>query len=327
MEQLIHQVQLLTQKVTEQDAIINTANLTRFRLTASQVIKNFNDIKPFSGEDNYKLKSFFKAIENAEELCGENNVDLKEYCLKLVVNAKIIGKARNAILEIPERLRNWTTVKATLTTRFRPKFTIHQLLFQAKEVKVFNLKDLFNKLTTFKSDISEICDYENDPEFTYKSIDKELVLILKTKCIPLLQIQIDEDLTLFELDNQFCKSEIYLSGEIIKPIYKLNSIKYEGNKSVSKPFKFEGNKEKAKDKTDEKTNFFKKPWQDFKQNKPNFSGQFKQNFNKQNGSGQFKNKAESMEIDNLVKAEDEEVEEIETKGIEDEGINEEVNFQ
>ncbi len=69
VEQLIQQVQLLTQKVTEQEAVLtNTSN--RFQLSASQVIKNFNDIKPFSGEDAYKLKSFFKSIENAEELCG-----------------------------------------------------------------------------------------------------------------------------------------------------------------------------------------------------------------------------------------------------------------
>lgn len=87
MEQLIQQVQLLTQKVTEQDVILNTttANTTRFQLSASQVIKNFNDIKPFSGEDSYKVKSFFKAIENAEELCGTQNQELRSYCLRMMI--------------------------------------------------------------------------------------------------------------------------------------------------------------------------------------------------------------------------------------------------
>lgn len=148
MEQLVQQVQLLTTKVAEQDAIINTANLTRFRLTASQIIKSFNDIKPFSGADSYKLKSFLKSVENVEILCGDNNNDLREYCLRSIVNTKIIGKARNAMLEIPEDQRNWTTVVKTMMLRFKPKHTIHQLLFQAKEMKVFSLKDLFNKLTT-----------------------------------------------------------------------------------------------------------------------------------------------------------------------------------
>src|ERR1700744_5166023 len=151
MEQLIAQVQLLTQKVTEQEAIINSGSITRFQLTASQIIKNFNDIKAFSGEDSFKLKSFLKAVENSEKLCGNGNNELREYCLQTIINSKIIGKARDAILEIPEEKRNWLTVVQTLTLRFRPKFTIHQLLYNAKEIKVHNLKDLFNKLTTIKS--------------------------------------------------------------------------------------------------------------------------------------------------------------------------------
>ena len=326
VEQLIQQVQLLTQKVTEQEvALTNTSN--KFQLSASQVIKNFNDIKPFSGEDTYKLKSFFKAIENAEELCGNHNQDLRSYCLRMMINAKIIGKARNAILEIPENQRNWITVQRTLKLRFRPKYTIHQLLFEAKGMKVFNLKDLFNKLTTVKSDISEICDYDQSTDFTYDSIDKELVLILKSKVIAILQIQIDEDESLFELDNTFCKSEIYLSGDVIKPEYKLKFEDHKRGQNFPKSSKFEGNRNQNKPIEQEKEKpFIKKTWQDNFHNKRNFkndnSGQFKSD---NRPSGQFKkhfynseNKIETMEIDNLVEAADEEVE--------TETLPEEVNF-
>lgn len=104
----------------------------------------------------------------------------------MTINSNIIGKARNGILEIPENQHDWTTVKATLTFRFKRKYTIHQLLFQAKALKIFNLKDLFNKLTSIKSDISEICHFENESTFTYENIDKEFVL--KSKVIPILQI-------------------------------------------------------------------------------------------------------------------------------------------
>lgn len=333
MDQLIQQVQLLTQKVAEQETTLNTTR-NRFQLSASQVIKNFNDIKPYSGEDSYKLKSFFKSIENAEELCGSQNQDLRAYCLRLMINSKIIGKARNAILEIPENQRNWITVQRTLKLRFRPKYTIHQLLFEAKGFKVFNLKDLFNKLTTVKSDISEICDYDESAEFTYTSIDRELVLILKSKVVPILQIQIDEDESLFELDNSFCKSEIYLSSDMIKPEYKLRFEDHNRSQNFSKSSKFEGNKNQIKsfEQNKEKPVINKKPWQE---NKPNyvqnrsdnrFSGQFKQNFNKNDNSGQFKkrffnseNKVETMEIDNLVEVVDEE--------LESETPIEEVNFQ
>lgn len=64
------------------------------------------------------------------------------------------------------------------------------MLFQAKELKAYNLKDLFNKLTTIKSEINEICDFESNNDFTYRNIDKELVLILKSKLM--LQIQVNE---------------------------------------------------------------------------------------------------------------------------------------
>lgn len=331
MEQLIAQVQLLTTKLAEQEAIVNSGALTRFQLTPSQIIKNFNDIKAFSGEDSYKLKSFLKAVDNAETLCGDGNRELREYCLKLTVNSKIIGKARNTILEIPENQRNWSTVVTTLTSRFRPKFTIHQLLFQAKEIKVYNLKDLFNKLTTIKSDISEICDFENNSTFTYESIDKELVLTLKSKVIPMLQIQIDENKTLFELDNEFCVSEIYLSTEVIKPIFKIQNSKFEKDKKQER-FKVD---EKL---VDNKQNFTRnKSFNDnsgfkrnFDKNIGNNSGQFRPN------SGQFRNRVEQMEIDNLVEIEekDDEVEivdendeneEIETNGNKTDELDE-VNF-
>lgn len=323
MEQLIQQVQLLTQKVTEQDAMLNvaTANTTRFQLSASQVIKNFNDIKSFSGEDSYKVKSFFKAIENAEELCGTQNQELRSYCLRMMINSKIIGKARNAILEIPENQRNWTTVKRTLVLRFRPKFTVHQLLFDAKGIKVFNLKDLFNKLTTVKSDISEVCDFDDDSVFTYQSVDRELVLILKSKVIPLLQFQIDETKTLFELDNHFCKSEIYLSGDVIKPSYKLRFEEHTKPDNSMRNSKFDKNKGHTKP-------FEKKKQFDYKPN-PNRSdglGSGRYNQNKFSGnSGQYRKnfhtyepKVENMEIDNLV--------EIQGEGDDSEIVREEVNF-
>lgn len=335
VDQLIQQVQLLTVKVTEQGIALNTASTTRFQLSASQVIKNFNDIKAFSGEDNYKLKSFFKSVENVEDLCGNQNQELRSYGLRMIINSKIIGKARNTILEIPEHQRNWVTVQRILTLRFKPKYTVHQLLFEAKGMKVFNLKDLFNKLNTVKSDASEICDFDNSTEFTYESIDKELVLTLKSKVIPILQIQIDEDESLFDLDNHFCKSEIYLSSDVIKFEYKLKFEDYKKNQNFPKSSKFEGNKNQVKSNEQNKGKSFdnRKPWQDSKpnynQNKSdNFvSGQYKQNFNKSNNSGQYQkrfynseNKIETMEIDNLVEVENEEIET-------EKSIIEEVNFQ
>lgn len=310
MEILTEQVRMLTQQVLAQQAALQQADITRFELTPAQIIRNFNDVKPFSGEDNYKLKSFLKSVQGAEQLCGDRNIELKEYCLGQVINGKIIGKARNSILEIPENLRSWNTVVQTLTLKFRPKQTIHQLMFQAKEIKVYNLKDLFNKLTQFKSDANEICDYDNEDRYTYDMIDKELIQILKIKIIPLVQMQIDESKTLFELDNFLCKSEIYIDETIIKPMYKLSKFDKFHLKNQSR-FENTNKQLKSHESLNHKINNPNKPYHQH-------SGQYRQNFqyrpnnfynnrnynNKngypnQNRSAQVRNVPQPMEVDTV----------------------------
>lgn len=324
MEQLTNQVALLTQQLNEQTHRLNQVNRTAFELTPDQIIRNFNEITPFSGENSFKLKSFLSAVEDVEALCGQNNAQLRQYCLKKIINSKIIGKARNVILEIPEDSRNWATVVNTLTLRFRPKRTIHQLLFQAKELKVFNLKDLFNKLSSIKSETSEICDFDNEESFTYESIDKELVQILKLKLTPIMQIQIDQSKTLFELDNIFCQSEIYLSDEVIKNEYrlnknnkigKINQFVVEKNKKQNPNFQRKNSSYNNYRSTYNSPNTFNNP----NTTRPNFfnnnyhnnrtSGQFKrQNFSNNNRSGQFRNfnnrTEQPMEIENINKQND-----------------------
>lgn len=224
IEQLTEQVATLIQQLSSQEARFCTIQQTRFQLNADQIIRNFNEIPPFSGEDTYKLKSFLKAVNTVEALCGTNNNDLKEYCLARLVNSKVIGKAREAILEIPEHERNWERTVQTLFLRFRPKQTIHQLLYHAKELKVYNLKDAFNKLTKIKSEANEICDFDDENYFTYQAIDRELVQTLKSKLNPVIQLQIDHSKNLSELDNIFCQTEIYLSDDIIKPSHRINKV-------------------------------------------------------------------------------------------------------
>lgn len=230
MDQLTQQIQILTQQLASQEAKLQQVEITKFRLTPDQIIRNFNDITSFSGEDSFKLKSFLKDVNCAEQLCGMDNAELKTYCLNKIINGKIIGKARNCILEIPEDERNWQTVVRTLTLRFRPKQTIYNLTFLAKELKVFNLKELFNKLTKIKADANEICDFNGEEEFVYRAIDKELVQILKSKLIPIVQFQVDENKTLFELDNIMCQSEMYYSEDIIKPSSKMTKQTYKNEK-------------------------------------------------------------------------------------------------
>lgn len=281
MEQLQHQLQVLANQVAEQEARLAFAN--RFELTPNQIIRHFEEIKPFSGDGTYGLKSFLLSVQGVEALCGDQNRDLKQYGLTKVINTKIIGAARGVVLEIPEDRRTWETVVETLTVRFRPKKSIHQLLFQAKEIKVENIKDLFEKLTKIKSECNEICDFNNEQIFTYTAIDKELVHTLKSKLTPIVQLQVNSDESLFNLENYLCRSEIYLSDEAIKSEYKKNknyTNKNYNNNQINRTN--HNNQNNNHNKNNNGRNFSNNnSYNNFRQN-------YNNNNNQQNSSGQYR---------------------------------------
>lgn len=223
MEQLQQQIHQMQMQIVAYETKMSNLQQTCFQLTPNQIIQNFNDIPPFSGEDNYKLKVFLRYVSNVEELCGQNNEELKHYCLRRIINGKITGRAHGFILEIPESQRTWNQVVQTLRDRFRPRGTIMQLLFAAKNLKVYNIKDLCNKLTQIKLECNEICDYDNDDTYTYNSIDKEIVQILCTKLTPIVQLQIDTNSSLFDIDHIFCQTEIYYAKDVIKDEYRIKT--------------------------------------------------------------------------------------------------------
>lgn len=281
---ILNQLEVLTREL----ATIKANQATKFNLSSNDIIRTFDNIAKFSGEDNYKLKSFLKSVKSAEDLCGDQNYDLKAYCLTRVINGQIIGRARNAILEIPEGERSWTNVVQTLSQRFRPKQTIHQLLYFAKELKVFNLKDLFNKLNEVKSNCNEICDFDDESAFTYNAIDKEIVQILKNKIIPIVQLQIDQSKTLTELENILCQSEIYTCADIIKFSFRLNTQR-NGNTGFNRnptQNRHQHNKPHQNNNYSQNNSYPQNYSGSFATSKHNL---FPQNNSSQNYSGQFSN--------------------------------------
>lgn len=313
-EKLADHINMLHQQLAEQEVKVRQLKATKFNLTPDQIIRNFNEISPFCGENSYKLKSFLKAVEDVEQLCGDNNDELKQYCLKKLINNKIIGCARNIILEIPDHQRTWNNIISQLKLRYRPKNTIHQLLYKAKEIRVSDIKDLFSKLGEVKSKCSEICDFDEEESFTYDSIDRELVQIFKSKIVPILQIQIDNTKSLFELDNILCQSEIYISEDVIKSEFKSHknnqnhkSSNYKSNQNYNKNFsnnKYNNNSNQnnfSNQNNSPNNNFSNKnnlpnnnssnqnnfPNNNYRGNNNNYRGPYQNNYNN-NNSGQYK---------------------------------------
>lgn len=306
---LQEQVALLTATQNQQQQQMQEMQLTQFRLTPDQIIKNFNAIPLFSGEDSYKLRTFLKNVEQAEQLCGEQNFELRTYCLAKVIHGRIIGRARAAILRIPDRDRTWDAVVTTLTQQFKPKTTVHQMLFQARAIKVFNLKDLFNKLTSIEAQANEICDYNNGGHDTYDTINKELVQIAIDHLIPLMQIHINDTLTLNEIDHQLSRTELYYSEDAIKPIYRANkSSNYKAKQQQQQNQNVESHNSQPQQNNYQNKNPSGTISNQFNQNRVNYNVNT-QNTNQnqnpnpfiQNRSGQFRNnnKQQPMEIDNI----------------------------
>ncbi len=332
--QLQQQIAQLNQQLQRQQQQFQNIQATRFNLKPDQIIRNFSEIPAFSGEDNFKLKSFLKSIKDVEQLCGENNEELKTYCLRKTINNKIIGAARNAILEIPDQQRNWEAVETQLKAKFRPKLTIYNLLYNANEIKVYNLKDLFIKLHKIKSECNEICEYNDQDIYTYEKIDKDLIQILKSKLVPLFQTQIKNDKNLYELDVEFSQSEIYYSEDAIKPEFKLNKNQNKNNFNNSKQnnnfqknkFHNSNNVNQNNVNPNQKFRNFNNRYQNqgpqiqqnrnfnnqnrqFNNNYKQNSGQFRQyNNNYKNNSGQYRqfnntnnvDPPQPMEVDNII---------------------------
>lgn len=81
--------------------------------TTGQARQNQTELQ-LTSHDNYGVKSFIDKVTNTERLCGGNNFGLREHCLRNVINAQIIGRAKSVILKIPEELRTWKNVVSIL---------------------------------------------------------------------------------------------------------------------------------------------------------------------------------------------------------------------
>lgn len=92
--------------------------------------------------------------------------------------------------------------------------------------KVFNLEHLLSELNQIKADAKEICDFDNNDIFSYQRVDKELYLILRMIVTPVVDLQIDETKTLFELDNFFNRSSMYTCPETIRTEYRCNKTNF-----------------------------------------------------------------------------------------------------
>lgn len=173
-----------------------TSNQPNSNSHPNDIIQNFNVIPLFAGAED--LNAFLNNVNSTLLLCGSNE-ELKAYCLQKIVQTTITGPARSSIAELQGAQRNWENVAALFRNKYRPKTTtIPQQMHAARELKVFNLKDLINKLNSIKNHCNEIGTYD-DRAYNHLSVDNELVQILEFKLVASATSQINSESQLWSL--------------------------------------------------------------------------------------------------------------------------------
>lgn len=191
-----------------------------FGFTASDILRHFTSIPIFSGENDYKLPTFLRNVNQAARLCG-NDENFKAFCLEQVINCRISGRAQYCVQQLAENQRYWANVEQSLRIEFQPSSTIHQELYQARSLKVCNLKDLFEKLKQVECKCIEILEFNNDTLYNVDIVNRELVQIIIDHLVPTEQQHIDITSSLTNLHNRMCKTAIYSCPDIIQPYFRL----------------------------------------------------------------------------------------------------------
>lgn len=223
MEELRNQNAQLQALIQQQQHEINTHRLP-FVMNPAQIIETFNSIKSFSGdEDSYQWRTFRRAVNGAISLCGDQDVNLRTYCLNRVVNTKIVGSAASLLLEMPNDNLTWEAVVEFLEQRYRPRGTTCDLIYKARITKVLSLEDMFTKFHQIKLQANEIFYSNGNDKANMTNFDNELVKIVKTKMLGQYQVQVQPDMTLEQLDRHCESFETYQDINVIKPEDRINA--------------------------------------------------------------------------------------------------------
>lgn len=191
-------------------------NITRFELKPKDIIEQFTKIKSFSGDDvEYTWRVFKDVVNGVLLLCGQENAELKTYCLSQVCTTKIVGKAGSILLEMEGGPRTWEDIVAFLDRKFRPKGRLVDLIREARNVKANNVKELMARILRIKIQASEIYRYNNNVA-GIAGFDNEMVDIVKSKLKPYFQMHIHTEHTLEDVDRLFSNFESYESFDAIK---------------------------------------------------------------------------------------------------------------
>lgn len=209
------EIETLRQQLAQPERIL--------QLTADQVLNKFQHIRTYYGKDDYSLHEFISAVENVCSLCG-NNVALLQFGLQIVFREKLQGEAKRTIQRLGDNL-TWDAVKAELKVQFRPRKSYKRIMDESRNLKVSNLRELFNIVKSINCQLNELYEYDENKPTNYNpdNNDKNLVDIIKDSLTGSYRINIRHNMTLNDVFNIFNELDLLDENDVIHYKYRKNS--------------------------------------------------------------------------------------------------------
>lgn len=194
-----------------------------FQLTADQVLNKFQKIRTYYGKEDYPLQEFFSTVENTVVLCG-NNVELVQHGLRIVLKEKIQGDAKTCIQRLGDGV-TWPQVKTELKSQFKPRTSYRRLFDQVRNVKVGNLRELFNIVRSVNFKLNELYEFDDNrpPNYTPENNDRTLVDILKDMLSGSYRVNVRNNMTLNEVFNVFDELGLLDENDVIHYNFRKNN--------------------------------------------------------------------------------------------------------
>lgn len=191
-----------------------------FSLTPEQTVNHFRHLKAFNGSDEYKLTEFIKSVENAGKLCNGNR-DLEHYVMQIILNDKIQGEAKRCVQRLGDNLV-WKQVKTELRLHFRPRHDYAELINRCRNLKVSNLRELFDNVRDTNYLLNELYDFDEDKPIIYtpENNDRFLVGIIMEKLDNLIRGYVPTNGSLIEIYNKFSELKLLDDERAVSNLHK-----------------------------------------------------------------------------------------------------------
>lgn len=203
-------IQQLQNQLQQQHVQIQLQNIQQghlqqgLLLTPKELLTQFRQLK--SLDKDHDATAFIASVEAVLALCPRENQQLMNLATAIIMNEKICGDAGDYIRGLGTDA-TWDQIKAKLIDHHRPRTTYADIFSKCRNVKVSNLRELFNYFERSKAELNKIYMYDDKRPEMYEPcrVDKDLVHILVEKIDVPLRSHSSQSDTLSEIITKYTR--------------------------------------------------------------------------------------------------------------------------